>query len=365
MSFERIYFSLIFVFIAMLQSNVMVYSQPFNMPGQNYLSQPDPKEIQINNRVLFAVNGKAITVMDVQKKMEIIFNREFPEYADSLLAKYQFYVANWYSILNEAVNRELIIEDAHDKKLPVSDGDVREELENMFGPNIIEELHKLNMSYDEAWEHVLNDITLKRMMIYRVNLKAREAVTPEAIKMAYQEMVKRSSMSNKWKYRVITIRDPKKTKAQEAAQVTFDLLTKKHIPIEMIAQTFQHHQDIDRSTSKITVTQEYIHNTEELSPTYKDVLSGLQAGCYSAPVAQHSRSGSGEVYRIFYLTGLEKVKTPSFEESEDTIKDELLRIAMGRETEKYISQLRKHYSVSDESIRSSLPENFHPFTLIY
>ncbi len=38
-----------------------------------------PQNIVINNRILLKVNGKSITVMDVVRKMDLLFYRQYPE----------------------------------------------------------------------------------------------------------------------------------------------------------------------------------------------------------------------------------------------------------------------------------------------
>ncbi|MBA3815063.1 MAG: SurA N-terminal domain-containing protein, partial [Parachlamydiaceae bacterium] len=97
-------------------------------------------QIVVNNRILAKVNGKAISVMDLMKKMDLLFYRQFPQYISSAQARYQFYQANWKHLLEEIIDKELILADAQDAKIPISAGDVRQEMEVLFGPNIISNL---------------------------------------------------------------------------------------------------------------------------------------------------------------------------------------------------------------------------------
>ncbi len=50
------------------------------------------------------------------EKMDMLFLRRFPEYTKSKVARYQFYMANWKAILNELIEKELILADAQEKR---------------------------------------------------------------------------------------------------------------------------------------------------------------------------------------------------------------------------------------------------------
>src|SRR5262245_20569039 len=108
-----------------------------------------PTDLLVKNRVLMKLNGKSITVMDVVRKMDLLFYRQFPDLAASSVARYQFYMAGWRTILEAVIDDQLILADAEEKKVEVTDGEVREELEQLFGPDTVLNLDKLGMSLDE------------------------------------------------------------------------------------------------------------------------------------------------------------------------------------------------------------------------
>src|SRR5262249_17801417 len=150
-------------------------------------AQEDKAHIVVNNRILARINEKAISVVDLMKKLDVLFYREFPQYTSSKVARYQFYQANWKNVLQELIDKELILADAEENKLPISSGDVRQEMEQLFGPNIIANLDKVGLSFDDAWKIVQGDITIRRMMYMRVNAKAMRQVTPQDVWAAYEE----------------------------------------------------------------------------------------------------------------------------------------------------------------------------------
>src|SRR5262245_8170025 len=93
-------------------------------------------QIIINNRILAKVNGKAISAFDVMKKMDMLFYRQYPEYTAIPQARLQFYQVSWKRVLQELIDKELILADAEESKLQVSAGDIRQEMELLLGPNI-------------------------------------------------------------------------------------------------------------------------------------------------------------------------------------------------------------------------------------
>jgi len=64
--------------------------------------------VVVDNRVLATVRDQIITVVDVTKKMDMIFCQQFPQYKGMPEARYEFYRVNWRRIFQELVDRQLI-----------------------------------------------------------------------------------------------------------------------------------------------------------------------------------------------------------------------------------------------------------------
>ena len=52
--------------------------------------------------------------------------RYYPRFAQSKLARFEFYMNNWPHTFNQLIDQELILADSEGKELKVSDGDVRD-----------------------------------------------------------------------------------------------------------------------------------------------------------------------------------------------------------------------------------------------
>lgn len=321
------------------------------------------KQIVINNRILAKVNGKAISVMDLMKKMDMLFYRQFPQYVTSVPARYQFYQANWRPVLEELIDKELILADAQEAKLPISAGDVRQEMETLFGPNIIANLDKAGLTFDEASKMVLADLTIRRMIYFRVQSKAINAVTPQLIRSYYETYAKDNIRDNEWVYNVITIRHRDAKLAEEVAKQVSQLLSVEKIPHSELEKRLAELWTSKRRAPTTTISEEYHHKDKELSDVFKGILTNLPMNSYSQPIVQKSRTDNSTVYRIFYLKTMIAGGTVPFFELENRIKDTLIDQAMEKESNLYLTRLRQHYDVQETQLKEILASDAPPFIL--
>ena len=323
----------------------------------------DSLHLVVNNRILAKVNDKSISVVDVMKKMDVLFYREFPQYTSSMQARYQFYKANWKHVLKELISKELVIADAEENKLPVSNGDVRQEMESMFGPNIISNLDKIGLSYDEAQKIVQGDITIRRMIYVRVNSKALKKVTPQAVGQAYDEFLKDPSNSKPdiWQYQVISIRDVDATRGAEVANYTYELIN-NHTAVDQIQSKIKENPFFEKT--QISISEEYNLEENAISAAYKEILKDMTPGSHSKPIAQKNRNDKkNNLFRIFILKDLKKGGVTPFSQMELEIKERLLDEEIGKETEAYLKKLRKHFHVHEDFRTQSDEATFQPFSL--
>lgn len=325
-------------------------------------SSEENKSIVVNNRVLAKVNGKAISVLDIMKKMDVLFYQNFPEYTSSNIARFQFYQANWKKVLSDLVDKELILADAEENKLQVSAGDVRQDMEQFFGPNVHATLDKIGISFEEAWKSVHSDIVLKRMIAVRTNGKAMKQVTPQAIREYYEQFAKENIRPETWNYFVVTIREKDKKRGAEAAQIVYQWLANEHVSLENIEEKAKSLEST-YPFAKISTSAEFNLPVMEMSPAYKEILSKLTPGTYSQPAKQKSRTDSSSVHRIFYLKGTHSGGPIPFNEVVNKIKDKLFGEAMEKEMTVYLKRLRKHFDVQESHLDEMVSGGYEPFRL--
>jgi len=319
-------------------------------------SMDNASHIFINNRVLAKANGKAISVYDVMKKMDMLFYKQYPQYTGSVMARFQFYQINWKQVLQELIDKELIIADAEEMKLPVTNGDVRQEMETLFGPNIIFNLDKVGLTFDEAWQMVKDDLIIRRMVYIKANAKAIKRITPLEVKKAYEQFAEKNRQPEKWSYQVVSIRD--EDNGAEAAKTAHRLLVEEKVPMDSLVEKLK--EDPQFVKTKITASELFQHGISDLSPLYKEELSKLVSETFSEPIAQKSRKDSSIVYRIFYLKDRTEAGSTPFKDMENQLRTELLNAATSKETVAYLKRLREHYHVQADEL---IADEIEPFIL--
>jgi len=315
--------------------------------------------IEVQNILLSSVNGKTISVVDVMKKMNSLMYQTYPDYYESMPARYQYYMANWKHILDEMINTELILSDFTAKDQKISDGEIREEMEQRYGPNILLTLEGINLTYEEAWEMMKREMIVQKMIGYFVHTKAFQAVTPQQIRQAYHIYCEKNPPIEEWHYQVISIRGDKNEKTKETAEKAYDLLQSTKLMSKSLEDNLKELENKEDNIS-IQISKEYQMKNKDISSLHKNVLSTLQKQTYSKPQEQKSRTDGNIVHRIFYLKNHTTTETPSFKEMANNLKNELLQKEVFEYSKKYVSKLRKNYGIQE---KLDLEEDFQPFKL--
>lgn len=298
--------------------------------------------------MLLKLNGKAITVLDVVRKMDLMFYRQYPEYASSDAARYQFYTSGWRTVLAAVIDDYLIMADAEEKEVTVNDGEVRQELETLFGPDVVLNLDKAGMTLDEAFDLLKTELTVQRMTSMMVRSKAMTEVKPSGMKKRYENVVAEHPAKKYLTYRVLSIRG---AGHESAAQEAHALLADQNVPFEEIVTKLQ------QKGLEATCSEDFRQVESDLSLSYKAVLATLSVGTVSAPITNE------KVSRIFCLKGNETVPPPSFQEVLNDLKDELTQEAFVRHNAEYREKLRDYYGLSEEYLGHIIPQNLKPFAL--
>ena len=322
---------------------------------------PEPQHILVDNRILAKINGKTISVIDVMKKMDVFLSRAYPQYANSKIARFQFYTAQWRNTLSQLIDNELILADAAGIELEISDGEVRETMQERFGPNVMANLEQIGITYEEAREMIHSELMVHRMLWYRAQSKAYLSVGPKQIKDAYKEFCKNNPPENEWKYQVLSLRGKDETLMTALLDRTGQLLKNHQANLQDIYDALKSEEE---ETSSVTISLTPLQNVNDktLATSHREALATLKPGEISAPISQASRDGS-TVFRLFDLKERTENETPPFEKMFDRIHGELIDKAVSKESEIYLAKLRQKFSFDENYFLSSLPPDFQPFSL--
>lgn len=324
--------------------------------------QEEPK-ILINNRILARVNGKPISTYDLMKKMDLAFFRQYPEYASSTEARFQFYQFSWKPALSDMIDKELILADAQESKIEVSSGDVRQEIELSFGPNTIANLDKAGFSFEEAFKLMQEEILIRRLIAGRAHAKALRQVTPSRVRQAYEEFIRDpdNTRLTQWSYRIVTVKERNLQKTEETAKIIYQMLM-DGVSLDQLAAKLKERKVVGRK-GKVTISNVIKQNDKEISKDYRDYLVSLDKGMYSQPFSHKSRSANSVVYRILAIEEKIPGGIPSYKEIEGKLKEKLLDQEIDKETDHYLLKLRQHYHIRQSDLDDYLPPNYEPFRL--
>lgn len=314
-------------------------------------------QIAVNNRILISVNGKTFSVLDVKKQMDIYLNRYYPDQANSAAARYQFYSSQWRGTLDQMINSELILSDAEGKDLKITDSDVREELQDRFGPNVAVTLDKLGLSYEEAKKMIYDEKVVQQMSWFKVNSKALLTINPQTIKSTFKEFCQKNPPKESWKYEVLSVRSKVPTMSKMVAEKAYSLLAQQKDSWNDIAQKVQTEEAI------VQVSQVYEVSDKELSASHKETLQGLPLDGYSQPISQISRTDSSSVERIFHLIDHTKAENPLFSNVSSEIEYQLLQQKVAAENDLYTAKLRDRFGITKELLEERIPLKFEPFSI--
>jgi hypothetical protein len=333
---------------------------PLNLAG----SLPeDNHEIVVNNRILCKVNGKTISVVDVMKKMDLFLSRYYPQYANSKQARYQFYSTQWKETLNQMIDNELMVADAESREVTVSDGEVRQEVQERFGPNVMASLAKLQLSYEEARKMVHQDMLVQRMNWFRVTSKALQKVNSQDVKNAYKQFCVENPPKEEWTYQMLSIRTPNKEKSALLTKRASELVQTHGKDLNAILEILKQENAQD-TTVTLNLSQDLVVEDKALAQSHKSVLSHLLQtqgeNAISNPIEQVSRDSS-VVCRLFHLKSHTQKELPKFEQVAGEIKEALLQKVAAEEMSTYVSRLRERFGYDPKSLE--VPSNFEPFSL--
>lgn len=344
----------IFFIFSLLAAQTLVADSPSPL----LFPQEEGQELIVNNRILAKVHGKTISVIDVMKKMDVFLARAYPEHANSKMARFQFYSTQWKNTLSQMIDNELMLADAEGIELKISDGDVRETLQERFGPNVMANLEKIGISYEEARQMIHSEIAAQRMSWYRIQSKALLSVNPQDIKAAYKEYCQKNPATETCKYQVLSLRAKEEAATKEAIEAAYEKLLNNETDL---ANLYDALKDSPHFTA--TLSQEYSADEKSLSSSHKEVLKTLASGSYSSPVRQTNRVDQSVVFRIFHLKERTRKELPPFEKMAEQLHEELVDKAITRESAVYLPKLRERFNFDSKSLEASIGPDFQPFSL--
>jgi hypothetical protein len=336
-----------------------------SVPGGLGMASKPRTEIAYSNRPLITINGKTLSLVDVIKKMDFQLLQYAPQVLDNPESRFEYYNQNWRRVYAELVEMELVMIDAEPLKIGISEADIRMELESL-GPQLIIKLDSIGLTLNEAKAMVENDMIMRQMLWYKAYSKALQVITPESIKIAYNDYFKEETLKQKehWCYQVLTIKSKDSAKGEKAAWAAHTLLSKEGSIMAAIPDALKKTLQSSSDDVELTLSKDLRVDSHSISKQHHEILCQLQPHEYSQPVVQLAKNQGEEVRKIFYLKehSIDAVKT--FQDMASSLKDKLTQIAAEKERKNYIESLKKKLLLSDAEIFESISKEEEPFALL-
>ena len=321
-------------------------------------SMPSSSEIVVNNRILANINGETISVMDVMKKMDLFLSQYYPQYLNSPQARLQFYTMQWKQTLQQMIDQKLMVADAESRKIETTDGEVREEIQNRWGPNVSASLDKLGLTLEEAKQLVHQELVVQKMQWLRVTSKVMSRMTTDVIRSAYKTHLQKNPPKEIWSYQFLTLRCDTLEKSLALAQEISKLYASSNIELAVAADLFKQKLP-EEEWKNVTLSSDFQSEDKDLSAAYRAVLQSTSTASWSTPAIQQSRDGK-DVVRIFHLKAHTKQIAAPFENLANRLKQDLLNEHADVEMTLYLSRLYQRFNYDPKQL--DIPPHFEPFS---
>ncbi len=313
----------------------------------------------LNNRILTRINGEPISLYDVIRKMDFVFFQQFPQYVDSVPARLQFYQAQWRTFFDMLVEEKLLLADAKEKGLEVRDGEVREELERIFGPNVVQNIDAAGLTFQEAWDMIRQSLIVQRITYFSVQMKAMGEISPEKIRTFYSSNLEKFATPASWEYQVLTVEGQDEFETAHLANQAFEALFQKGATPTSVQKMVEKES---KSNTSLRASSLFNRHDQELASHHKEKLQALQPGECSVPEALEKEDTNA--YRLFYLHSFHPEQYKPIEEVEAVISERLLSESIQQYSDQYIADLRKRFGVDKNQLQESIPSDYTPFIVM-
>lgn len=361
---NRIFYKIVLATFFVVGPHSLLIANQFQIPafGANYLKNKNNIKIIVNNRPLVKIHDKIITVLDIKKKMDLFLQENHPEALSSDILRYQYYVQNWRSVLEDAINTELMKMEAEEIEYKIPDTEITQELEKRFGPNVYDKIDQYGLTFDEARSIVYDDLISKILSWYRVWARTNQLVSPDVVRKAYEDHIASLQLSDECGYQILTVRGGSIQDTESVSKNAYNYLSTH--PNSTFADVIQSIKSTIPEGVTINVSETYESKINDLSREYASILKRLPIKAFSEPVKLVSRIDGSTSFRIFQLMDLIKSEPPEFEALSEGLKSRLFEEIGSKQREEYLAKLRKRFYCEDLVVSKLFPPSYQPFEVI-
>lgn len=313
------------------------------------------EHIQADRRMLVRVRNSVITFADVTKKMDLIFYQQFPQLRGMTKERLKFYEANWRHVLQDLIERRLVMIFAEENHMEVQRGDVREELESIFGPNVLLSLYDAHVPLDDAYEIVRQDIMIRRVFSFYVRAGVLASITPQKIRERYQEEYENRPQFEKISWQILSLKAPSNMDGKALIEKIVCSFNEGH-------STFESEKKVVPENCELTLSPLFVTESDRIAEGLKPILDTAEMSKWTAPTQAKGAKGDIVKWNSYLVRERAPGEKIPLSAVEDVIREELVAPILEEKKKAFIDDLVKKYDVffamSDKDM-----ESFHPFSL--
>lgn len=312
-------------------------------------------EIKADRRMLVRVRNSTLTITDVMRKMDLIFYQQFPHLRSMPKERLKFYETNWRRVLQDLVDRKLIMIFAEENHFEVPHGDVREEMEAIFGPNVLLALYDAKVPFEDAYDMVRQEIMMRRIVSFYVKGAVLASLTPQKVKERYREKYEQTLPQEKIVWHILSLKTP--------AEIDSKALMEKIVSsLNEGASTFEKEKETVPENCELILSPLFVTESAQVSPAIKPILDGLETNRWSAPLpAKEMKNGVAKWNAYLVKERKEGEKIP-FSNVEDAIREEMAGPLLEEKRVAFMNDLAQKYDLLFAMSEKEM-DAYHPFSL--
>ena len=312
-------------------------------------------DITANMRPLVRVRDSVITVVDVMKKMDLVFFQQFPQFRTSTEKRFEFYQATWRQVLQDLVERKVIMLYADENKMEVGHGDIREEMEELFGPNVLVKLYDAGVSWDDAYDMIRQDIMMRRIIQFYVRMPAVASITPQKIKARFFDRYGTATRGDKLSWQILSVQASDSIDSKKQLLKIIDALNAKKTTVEQVKTSLP--EGVEFSLSPLYVTE-----IEQLSKPMRSILEPASFNVWTAPYQGKEPKKGWSKWISYVVTARIPGEKVPLNLVENEITEELLQPLFDENRKNFLEGLIKKYDVTYCLTQKEMDE-FCPFRI--
>lgn len=315
------------------------------------------REISAEMRPLVRVRDSVITVVDVMKKMDLVFYQQYPQFRTSTEKRLEFYQNSWRQALQDLVERKVIMVFADENKMEVGHGDIREEMEVTFGPNVLLKLYEAGVSSDDAYDMIRQDVMMRRILQFYVRMPAIATITPQKIKARFLEKYSNTTKGDKLSWQILSVRAPDAINAKKHLLQIIESLNAKEMTVGEAKKSLPEGLELLQSPL-------YVTEVEQLAPSMKTTLEAATFNVWTMPYPGKESKKDWAKWSSYLVTSRTPGDKVPMSLVENEIVEELMLPLFDEKRKSFMDGLIQKFDVS-YCLSQKEMDDFHPFRITH